>query len=228
MTHCRIHNPPADAGPSRHSLSRLHSATFDLSHVVIASCILAVMTPTFFANAHAFRAWLDIYSANATELLVGFHKVGSSHPCMSWSESVDEALCFGWIDGRRKRIDGGTYSIRFTPRKQSSIWSVVNIAKMEKLRAEGKMKPAGEAAFALRLEARSGIYSYELSDAPELPGPEHARFQRDAAAWEYFQAAPPGYRKTILHWITTAKREETRSKRLSQLMQACAQGKRLT
>lgn len=189
---------------------------------------MAVMTPTFFADAQAFRAWLQLHAAGDTELLVGFHKVGSNHPCMSWSESVDEALCFGWIDGRRKRIDDDTYSIRFTPRKASSIWSVVNIAKMDKLRAEGKMTPAGEAAFALRLEAKSGIYAHERSDVPELPAPERERFQRDQAAWDYFQAAPPGYRKTILHWITNAKREETRSKRLEQLMQACAAGRRLT
>lgn len=185
------------------------------------------MTPVFFADPQAFRVWLDMHSTSVTELLVGFYKVGASQPCMSWSQSVDEALCFGWIDGRRKRIDDDSYSIRFTPRKASSIWSVVNIAKMHKLRAEGKMTPAGEAAFALRLEAKSGIYAHERSDVPELADPERERFQRDVVAWDYFQAAPPGYRKTILQWITKAKREETRSKRLEQLMQACAAGKRL-
>jgi uncharacterized protein YdeI (YjbR/CyaY-like superfamily) len=189
---------------------------------------MAVMTPIFFANAQAFRVWLEMHADSATELLVGFHKVGSSQPCMNWSESVDEALCFGWIDGRRTRIDDDTYSIRFTPRKASSIWSVVNIAKMGKLRNEGKMRPAGEAAFALRLEAKSGIYAHERSDMPELDDSERERFERNAAAWDYFQAAPPGYRKTILHWITKAKRQETRIKRLEQLMQACAAGKRLT
>ncbi|WP_145648838.1 YdeI/OmpD-associated family protein [Pseudoduganella lurida] len=186
------------------------------------------MTPTFFADAHAFRAWLAKHAASATELLVGFHKVGSGRPCMSWSDSVDEALCFGWIDGRRNRIDDLTYSIRFTPRKASSIWSMVNIAKMDQLRAAGKMTAAGEAAFALRSEAKSGIYAHERSDVPELLDAERERFQRDAAAWAYFQAAPPCYRKTLLHWITKARREETRSKRLEQLMQACAAGKRLT
>ena len=185
------------------------------------------MTPLFFPDPQAFRAWLETHAASATELLVGFHKVGSDQPCMRWSESVDEALCFGWIDGRRTRIDDDTYSIRFTPRQASSIWSVVNIAKMDKLRVAGKMTPAGEAAFALRVEAKSGIYAHERSDVPELPDAERERFQRNAAAWDYFQAAPPGYRKTILHWITNAKREETRSRRLEQLMQACAAGKRL-
>jgi uncharacterized protein YdeI (YjbR/CyaY-like superfamily) len=188
---------------------------------------MAVMTPTFFADAQAFRAWLDQHAASATELLVGFHKVGSGKPCMRWSESVDEALCFGWIDGRRQRIDDDRYAIRFTPRKASSIWSVVNIAKMDKLRAEGKMTAAGEAAFALRTEAKSGIYAHERSDVPALSDAEREHFQRDAAAWAYFEAAPPGYRKVVLHWITKAKREDTRSKRLAQLMQACAEGKRL-
>lgn len=187
-----------------------------------------MVTPTFFADAKAFRFWLELNAASATELLVGFHKIGSLRACMSWSESVDEALCFGWIDGRRKRIDEQTYSIRFTPRAASSIWSVVNIAKMEKLRAEGKMRPAGEAAFALRIAAKSGIYAHERGDMPDLQDAERERFQRNIAAWEYFQAAPPGYRKTILHWITNAKREETRTKRLEQLMLACAAGKRLS
>ncbi len=188
---------------------------------------MAAMTPTFFADAQAFRAWLDQYAGSATELLVGFHKVGSGQCCMRWSESVDEALCVGWIDGRRQRIDDDTYSIRFTPRKASSIWSVVNIAKMDKLRAEGRMTAAGEAAFALRVEAKSGIYAHERSDVPALSDTERARFQCDAAAWAYFEAAPPGYRKVMLHWIINAKREETRSKRLAQLIQACAAGKRL-
>ncbi len=189
---------------------------------------MLVMNPTFFADALAFRTWLAKHAAGSTELLVGFHKVGSGRPCMSWSESVDEALCFGWIDGVRRRIDENTYSIRFTPRKPSSIWSVVNIAKMDKLRAEGKMTPAGEAAFALRSEAKSGVYSHERSDVPALSSAELERFRQAPAAWEYFNAAPPGYRKTVLHWITSAKKDETRAGRLDKLVQACMAGKRLT
>ena len=189
---------------------------------------MIAMTPIFFADAPAFRAWLDAHAAHTTELLVGFYKVGSGLPCMSWSESVDEALCYGWIDGRRTRIDEDSYSIRFTPRRASSIWSVVNIDKMQRLRAQGKMHAAGEAAFALRMEAKCGIYAHERSDVPEFAAPERERFQQQRAAWDYFQAAPPGYRKTIIHWITRAKREETRNKRLDALMQACAAGKRLT
>ncbi|VXC62154.1 YdeI family protein [Massilia sp. 9I] len=188
---------------------------------------MSTIEPTFFADATAFRTWLEAHAAAASELLVGFHKVGSGRPCMSWSESVDEALCFGWIDGRRKSIDENTYSIRFTPRKPASIWSVVNIAKMDKLRAEGKMQPAGEAAFAHRSEAKSGIYSHERSDLPELTAQELKRFQADSAAWAYFETVPPGYRKTMLHWITNAKKEETRAGRLAQLIQACAAGTRL-
>ncbi|KFI08912.1 YdeI family protein [Massilia sp. BSC265] len=186
------------------------------------------MSPVFFADAAAFRAWLAAHAATATELLVGFHKVGSGRPCMSWSESVDEALCFGWIDGVRRRIDDDTYSIRFTPRKRDSIWSVVNIARMDKLRADGRMTPAGEAAFAHRSAAKSGVYSHERLDAPELTDEELARFRQDAAAWAYFEAVPPGYRKTVLHWITAAKKAETRAGRLDKLMQACAAGRRLS
>lgn len=184
--------------------------------------------PVFFTDALAFRAWLEAHSASATELLAGFHKVGSGRPCMSWSESVDEALCFGWIDGVRRRIDENTYSIRFTPRKRDSIWSVVNVAKMDKLRAAGKMTPAGEAAFAHRKEAKSGIYSHERLDMPALSDGELARFRQDAAAWSYFETVPPGYRKTVLHWITSAKKLETRTGRLERLMRACAAGTRLS
>jgi len=184
--------------------------------------------PTFFADAQSFRAWLAAHAATASELLVGFHKVDSGQACMSWSESVDEALCFGWIDGVRRRIDDATYSIRFTPRKRDSIWSVVNIAKMDKLRAAGKMTPAGEAAFAHRKAAKSGIYSHERQDTPELSEEELVRFRQDAAAWRYFETLPPGYRKTTLHWITSAKKAETRAGRLAKLMQACAAGTRLS
>ena len=183
--------------------------------------------PVFFFNAHGFCSWLETHADSATELLVGFYKVGSGRPSMSWPESVDEALCFGWIDGRRKRIDDTAYSIRFTPRQPASIWSTVNIAKMAQLRAAGRMRPEGERAFALRTEAKSGIYSHEQAQAAELAEEELWAFRRDATAWAYFEALPPGYRKTLLHWITTAKKPETRAARLAKLVQACAAGKRL-
>lgn len=183
--------------------------------------------PVFFADAVLFRRWLEAHAATATELLVGFHKVGSGQPSMSWPESVDEALCFGWIDGRRKRIDDTAYSIRFTPRKAGSIWSTVNIAKMDALRAAGRMRPEGERVFALRTEAKSGIYSHEQAQSAALAEDELQAFRHNAAAWAYFEALPPGYRKTVLHWITTAKKPETRAARLAKLVQACAAGKRL-
>ena len=183
--------------------------------------------PRFFATAAAFRAWLDANAASARELLVGFHKVGSGRESMSWPESVEEALCHGWIDGVRKRIDDDTYSIRFTPRKAGSIWSAVNIAKVEQLRAQGRMTAAGERAFADRRAARSRVYAYEQADTATLAPGELRAFQRRRAAWRYFESAPPGYRKVVLHWITTAKRTETRTARLAQLIEACAAGQRL-
>lgn len=184
--------------------------------------------PTFFADAAAFRSWLETHADSASELLVGFHKVDSGRPSMSWSESVDEALCFGWIDGVRRRIDESSYSIRFTPRKANSIWSAVNIAKVETLRAQGRMRPAGEAAFARRSEARSAVYSFEQATVAELSAEELHSFQRNHAAWTYFESTPPGYRKTLLHWVTTAKKAETRAERLAKLMAACAGQRRLS
>jgi uncharacterized protein YdeI (YjbR/CyaY-like superfamily) len=184
-------------------------------------------TPRFFASAAAFRAWLDANAASATQLLVGFHKAGSDRASMAWSESVDEALCHGWIDGVRRRIDDDRYSIRFTPRRPGSNWSAVNIAKVEQLRAQGRMTAAGESAFAGRREARSRIYAYEQADTATLAADELRAFQRRKAAWRYFEATPPSYRKVVLHWITTAKRADTRAARLAQLVEACAAGQRL-
>jgi uncharacterized protein YdeI (YjbR/CyaY-like superfamily) len=183
--------------------------------------------PLFFNDAAAFRLWLTANAADATALLVGYRKVATGLPGMSWSESVDEALCFGWIDGVRKRIDEHSYSIRFTPRKASSIWSTVNIAKVEKLRAEGRLTPAGERAFALRSESRSGIYSHERERPAELSPAELQAFQRHAGAWQYFVATPPGYRNRMLHWITSAKRDDTRAARLAKLVTACGNQLRL-
>ena len=183
--------------------------------------------PTFFPTAADFRRWLASHAATATELLVGFHKVGSGQPSMTWSESVDEALCFGWIDGVRKRIDDASYSIRFTPRKAGSIWSAINIAKMERLQAEGRMTPAGLAAFERRTAARSKVYSYEQDAPAELKPDELRAFKRNKAAWRYFETAPPGYRQQMLHRICNAKRPETRAARLDKLIAASAAGQRL-
>jgi len=187
--------------------------------------------PIFSADAQAFRHWLAANGASgnsASELLVGFHKVGSGQPSMSWPESVDEALCFGWIDGVRRRIDDGAYSIRFTPRKPGSTWSAINIAKVEQLQAEGRMTPAGAEAFARRTDARSKVYSHEQAQSAELSAPELQAFKRNRAAWRFFdEDTPPGYKKVLLHWITSAKKPETRAARLAKLIEACAAGQRL-
>lgn len=180
----------------------------------------------FFPNPQAFRAWLMEHAATSASLLVGFHRVATGRPTLTWSESVDEALCFGWIDGRRNRIDEASYTIRFTPRKPGSIWSLVNIAKVDVLRAQGRMTAAGEAAFALRSEARSGIYSHEQAPAV-LARAEVALFRRNKAAWQFFEATPAGYRRVMLHWVTGAKREATRSARLDKLIAASAAGERI-
>ena len=183
--------------------------------------------PTFFESAKLFRSWLEANASTKAELLVGFRKVGSGLPSITWPESVDEALCFGWIDGVRRRIDEGSYSIRFTPRKPTSIWSAVNIAKVAQLRQEGRLTPAGEQAFARRKEHKSVVYAYEQALTAELSVHELSAFQRDNDAWKFFEGTPPGYKKLMLHWVTTAKRAETRAARLATLINACAAGKRL-
>lgn len=183
--------------------------------------------PIFFEDAQAFRAWLEAHAATATELVVGFHKRGSGRASMSWPESVDEALCFGWIDGVRTRIDETTYRIRFTPRKPTSIWSAVNIAKVQVLQAQGRLTAAGALAFARRRDDRSGVYAYEQPQTAELSAEELRSFRRDRAAWTYFEGTPPSYRKVVLHWVTTAKRAQTRAARFDTLVQACRAGRRL-
>ena len=146
---------------------------------------------------------------------------------MTWPESVDQALCFGWIDGVRQRIDGKSYQIRFTPRKSTSIWSAVNIAKFHQLQACGQMTPTGANAFAHREEARSAVYAYEQDSTAELSVAELESFKLVKGAWVYFDGCPPGYKKVLLHWVSTAKKIETRASRLETLISACAANKRL-
>jgi uncharacterized protein YdeI (YjbR/CyaY-like superfamily) len=184
------------------------------------------MVPRFFASPAGFRAWLHTNHASETELLVGFHKKGSGRPSMTWSESVDEALCYGWIDGVRRSIDADRYSIRFTPRKPRSIWSNVNIAKVQALIADGRMQPAGLAVWERREEARSGVYSFEQATIALDPELER-RFRQHARAWRFFEAQPPGYRKQMLGRVMGARRVETREKRLAALIEHSAAGKRL-
>ncbi len=175
------------------------------------------MTPIFFANQSQFRKWLQKNHKKESEVLVGFYKVGSGKPSMTWSQSVDEALCFGWIDGVRKSIDEDRYQIRFTQRKPGSNWSAVNINKIEELTKKGLMQPAGLAAFEKRTESRSRIYSFEKEEA-ELTKDFIKQFKANKKAWEYFQALAPSYRKISTHWVMSAKQEITRLKRLNLLI----------
>ncbi len=182
---------------------------------------------TFFPTAADFHAWLKQHSADSAELIVGFHKKGSGKPSILWAEAVDEALCVGWIDGVRKRIDDTAYQIRFTPRKTTSTWSAINIARVADLASQGRMQPAGLAAFALRSEAKSRTYSYEQAFSAALPPPDEARFRKSKTAWAFFEAQPPGYRKLVIWRIVSAKQEATRQKRLLELIEASKQGMRL-
>ena len=183
--------------------------------------------PRFFPDAAAFRRWLEKNAPTATELVVGFHKVDSGRPSMTWPQSVDEALCFGWIDGVRKRIDDDSYQIRFTPRKPSSIWSAVNIAKYGALVAEGRMTPRGEAAYAHRKEDRSKVYAYEQAETASFSPAELSEFKRERDAWSFFESTPPSYRKVILHWVTSAKKDATRASRFANVLDACREKRRL-
>jgi uncharacterized protein YdeI (YjbR/CyaY-like superfamily) len=176
------------------------------------------MEPTFFATPDEFRAWLEEHHATETELLVGFHKKGSGRPSITWPESVDQALCFGWIDGVRRRIDDASYSIRFTPRKQRSTWSAINVKRVAELAEQGLMHPAGLAAFERRSDDRAAIYSYERRKAATLEPAMEKRFKQDERAWAWFEAQPPSYRRTAAHWVISAKKPETRERRLERLI----------
>ncbi|MEJ7646183.1 MAG: YdeI/OmpD-associated family protein [Chryseolinea sp.] len=180
-------------------------------------------TQTFFAKQSDFRRWLQKNHLKETELLVGFYKVGSGKPSMTWTQSVDEALCFGWIDGVRKSIDEERYQIRFTRRKPTSIWSAINIKKIEELTRQGLMQPAGLESFQKRSESKSKIYSYEKGVA-EFPLGFQKQFQTNKKAWNYFHSLAPSYRKISTHWVMSAKQETTRLKRLNQLISESAAG----
>ncbi len=179
----------------------------------------------FFADAAAFRAWLEENQASATEQWVGFRKKGSGQPSITWPESVDQALCFGWIDGVRVPLDADSYAIRFSPRRPNSAWSTVNSARAKALIEQGLMRPAGLAAFEGH-EHRTNRYSFEREQAALAPEDEQ-RFRANAAAWTFFQAQPPSYRKIVLHWATSAKRPETRAQRLDALVRESAAGRRI-
>jgi uncharacterized protein YdeI (YjbR/CyaY-like superfamily) len=188
--------------------------------------IVSELSPKFFKTPIAFRKWLAAHHAKSKELWVGFYKKNSGKPSLTWPESVDEALSFGWIDGLRKNIDEDSYQIRFSPRKPASIWSAVNIRNVERLLNEDRMQPAGLKAYEARKENRSGIYSYEQR-SPELVEPYLEKLKRNKAACKFFQAQPPSYRKIMNWWVVSAKREETRLKRIEKLIAESAQGRRM-
>jgi uncharacterized protein YdeI (YjbR/CyaY-like superfamily) len=183
--------------------------------------------PIFFATPVAFRNWLKKNYATRREQWIGFHRKGSGRPSITWPESVDEALCVGWIDGLRKTIDAESYKIRFTPRQKDSNWSAVNIARVQELTEQGRMQPAGLAAFALRQEAKSGIYAYENRKTAVLDKADEKRFRANPKAWQFFQKQPAGYRQTAIWHVVTAKQEETRQRRLAKVMAESEAGRRI-
>lgn len=184
------------------------------------------MEPIFFENPQQFRDWLEHNHDTAREVLVGYRKVATKLPSMSWSDSVDEALCYGWIDGIRRSIDATSYTIRFTPRNPTSAWSAVNLKKVEKLIQEGRMKPAGLLAWENRAKSRNHGYSYSPPHR-ELTEEQIAEFKRNKEAWAFFESQTPSYRRIVSHWVMSAIREETRDKRLKQLIQDSENKQRL-
>jgi uncharacterized protein YdeI (YjbR/CyaY-like superfamily) len=184
------------------------------------------LKPEFFQTPADFGTWLEKNHATATELWVGFYKKDSGKPSITWPESVDQALCFGWIDGIRKGVDKISYQIRFTPRRRGSIWSAINIKRAKELVRQKQMRPTGLKAFAARIENKSGIYSYEQRST-ELEEPYATYLKKNKAASNFFKKQPPSYRKMIGWWIISAKKEETRMARLAKLISESAKGKRL-
>lgn len=183
--------------------------------------------PKFFASPAEWHAWLATHHADAEELWVGFYKRDSGRPSITWPESVDGALCFGWIDGVRKSIDAVSYMIRFTPRKPRSIWSAINIRRARELQKLGVMHPAGLAAFEKRDGDRSAIYAYEQRKTANLPVEFEKQFRKQSQAWKFFQSQAPWYRRTSTYWVISAKKEETRVKRLATLMDCSAQKQKI-
>ncbi len=202
-------------------------ADADRPHAVTRPTAPTDSSPTYFDSPAAFRTWLARHAATEQALVVGFHKVGSGRPSLTWPEAVDEALCVGWIDGVRKRIDDARYQIRFTPRKATSTWSAVNIARMEALADDPRMTDGGRAAFDRRTASRSGTYAYEQKQAAALADDEAATFRGHRNAWTFFAAQPPGYRQRMLWRIVSAKQPTTRARRLAALIAASAEGRRL-
>ncbi|MEA2574060.1 MAG: hypothetical protein QOH93_1358 [Chloroflexia bacterium] len=184
------------------------------------------MEAIFFETPSEFRKWLEDNHDTEKELLVGFHKKGSGRPSITWPEAVDEALCFGWIDGIRKSLGETSYTIRFTPRKRDSTWSAVNIKRVGELKELGQMQPAGLEAFENRDETKAQLYSYERAET-QLDAAYERQFHENERAWEFFQAQAAWYRRASTWWIMSAKKEETRLRRLGALIEASDKGERL-
>ncbi len=184
------------------------------------------MNPHYFSSADKFHQWLEKHHATAAELLVGFYKKSSGKPSITYQEALDEALCFGWIDGIRKSVDESRYTIRFTPRKPRSNWSNVNTKRVNELIELGRMMPAGLAAFEARQAEKSGVYTYE--NRPRQLSPEYEKqFRTEKKAWEFFQSQATYYQRTASAWVMTAKQEETRLRRLATLIEDSEQGRKL-
>jgi uncharacterized protein YdeI (YjbR/CyaY-like superfamily) len=183
--------------------------------------------PIFFSSPDEFREWLAANHNKANEVYVGFHKVATGKPSMTWAQSVDQALCFGWIDGVRKGLGADSYMIRFTPRKAGSNWSAVNVRRVAELTTQGLIQPPGLAAFEARKDDKTAIYSYEQRHKAAFDTEQQAQFEANAAAWDYFQAQPLGYRNSATYWVVSAKRADTRQRRLAQLIEDSANSKRL-
>jgi len=184
----------------------------------------------FFASPEEFRRWMKRHHQVAKELLVGFHKVHTGKPSLTWPQSVDVALCYGWIDGLRRSLGEESYTIRFTPRKATSIWSNVNTRRVAELAGQGLMAPAGLDAFERRDPKRSGVYLFEAkagAPRPALDAKAEKSFRARRKAWAFFESQPPGYRRIAVKWVMSAKREDTRARRLATLIGDCARGQRL-
>ena len=184
--------------------------------------------PQFFRDAAALRAWFAVHAATADELIVAYMKKATGVPSVTWPQSVDEALCVGWIDSIRRKLDADSYTVRFTPRRARSGWSEVNIARVQALQAEGRMQPAGLAAFAKRKERAASGAATEPNGLAELSVAEQRRFRTLRVAWAYYEKLPPSYRRAVTKWVVGAKKPETRAGRLGKLIEACAAQRRLS
>jgi uncharacterized protein YdeI (YjbR/CyaY-like superfamily) len=185
------------------------------------------MKPVFFDSPAAFRRWLEKHHATSQELYVGYYKKHTGKPSLTWPQSVDEALCFGWIDGIRRSWDEEGYLIRFTPRRKQSIWSKINLKRVLELIEEGRMAPAGLAVYQARNPEKTSKYSFEQRETAKLPPSLEKQLRANRKAWAFFQAQPPGYRRLISFYVVSAKQDETRQRRLERLIEDSAAGRRV-